>query len=170
MSIHDGFLERVLKDSKHRVLALDPGETTGACLFEGSRLIDARQLSTGLMPLAAQTVVDYFNGGSIPLRPLLTGPIDMIVIEDYRVYSWKTDDHAWQGLHTPRLIGAIEYICHNRGTPLTKQSAQQGKGFCTDDKLQAWGLYQKGERHARDAIRHAIYYLLFGHMKIQERK
>jgi hypothetical protein len=30
------------------------------------------------------------------------------------------------------------------------------KGFATDDKLKAWGFWQPGQRHARDAIRHAL--------------
>jgi hypothetical protein len=39
--------------------------------------------------------------------------------------------------------------------------AHQAKGFVTDEKLKAWGFYQKGVRHARDSIRHACYFLLF---------
>lgn len=153
---HGNLLREALKDSRLRVLALDPGETTGACVFNGPHLFDARQLQTGLMPQAAVEVCHYIQG----FDP------DIVVIEDYRVYSWKTKDHAWAGLHTPRLIGATEYICHQLLKPLVKQTAQQGKGFCTDDKLMAWGLYQKGEKHARDAIRHACYYLLFNVAKL----
>lgn len=160
-------LEQHLASSKVRVLALDPGETTGACLFEGSKLVDARQLATGLMPHAAVDVRHYISGS---LFPRADNQEIHVVIEDYRVYSWKTKDHAWAGLHTSRLIGATELICYDAGLDLTKQTAQQAKGFCTDDKLQAWGLWQEGQRHARDAIRHALYYLLFRVAKLQEAK
>jgi hypothetical protein len=151
----NNLLQEALGDSRLRVLALDPGETTGACVFDGPDLIDARQLSTGLMPDAAYTVYEYLS--------MFRTSNAVVVIEDYRVYSWKTKDHAWAGLHTPRLIGAVEYICRYNldQLPLVKQTAQQGKGFCTDDKLKAWGVYQINQKHARDAIRHACYYLLF---------
>lgn len=161
----ESLLKKHLADSTLRVLGLDPGQTTGACVFIGSDLIDARQLATGLMPDAARTVELYIE----EWKP------DVITMEDYRVYSWKADDHKWAGLHTPRLIGAIEYMCawgmqmprDGFAYKLIKRMAQQAKGFVTDDKLKAWGLYQVGERHARDAIRHAVYHLLFEVAKIQ---
>jgi hypothetical protein len=117
------------------------------------------------MPTAAVTVRNYIlDRGHRDF-----GKIDAVVMEDYKVYSWKTKDHAFAGLHTPRLIGALELVCFDLGIPLYKQMAVQAKGFCTDDKLQAWGLWQEGMRHARDAIRHALYYLLFTHAKIHAR-
>jgi len=32
------------------------------------------------------------------------------------------------------------------------------KTFANDDKLEAWGFWRKGQKHARDAIRHGIYF------------
>jgi hypothetical protein len=32
------------------------------------------------------------------------------------------------------------------------------KTFATDDKLEAWGFWKRGQKHARDAIRHAVYW------------
>lgn len=145
-----------------RVIGLDPGETTGACVFDGPNLIDARQLPTGLMPSAAYEVWKYVSTFQVSSA--------VLVIEDYRVYSWKAKEHSWAGLHTPRLIGAIEYMARYQlgELQLVKQSAQNAKGFCTDEKLKQWGLWQKGERHARDAIRHAVFYLLFQVAKVQQ--
>lgn len=148
-----------------RVIGIDPGETTGVCCFDDHKLVDARQLPTGLMPMAARTVREYIKEYSSLSNTQRTVHI---VMESYRVYSWKADEHAWAGLHTPRLIGAIELVCSDLGLSLKTQSAQQGKGFCTDDKLMAWGIYQEGARHARDAIRHACYYLLFEIAKIHQ--
>lgn len=164
-------LVKALGDNKTRIIAIDPGQTTGICLFEGSQLVHSTQLATGLMPTAVIPVRDYLQGFDLlntdkPPRPAVDG-IDAVVIEDYRIYSWKTDEHAWQSVHTLRLLGAIEWVCHELGLPLIKQSAQQAKGFCDDLKLEAWGVYKVGQRHARDAIRHACYYQLFRVAQIQ---
>jgi len=152
------FFRSALEGSTIKVMGLDPGQTTGACVFSGSSLLDACQLPTSLMPYAPGFVRDYIS---------LWTP-DVIIMEDYRIYSWKSDEHKWAGLHTPQLIGAIRYMCWNEGRELHLQMAQQGKAFVTDDRLKEWDLYRKGERHARDAMRHACHYLLFKVAKVQE--
>jgi hypothetical protein len=43
------------------------------------------------------------------------------------------------------------------------QTAQQAKNFVTDELLQHWGFYERGQRHSRDSMRHALYFLLFGY-------
>jgi hypothetical protein len=133
-----------------RLLALDPGETTGWALFVEGELKDAGQIVARHNP--AQALVELFNK---------TNPTD-VVAEDYKVYSWKIRDHSWSNLFTPKLIGALQMLCAQRRIPLTMQMAQSAKGFCTNDKLYMWGLHKHGKRHADDAIRHAVYFLLFG--------
>jgi hypothetical protein len=64
-------------------------------------------------------------------------------------------------------MGAIEYIAFDQELQLHKQMANLAKGFVTDKKLHDWGLYQIGKQHARDAIRHAVYYLLFKVANVQ---
>lgn len=135
-----------------KLLSLDPGETTGVAVFQGLVLSDALQLPTGLMPLAAQTVYHYI----LKIDP------KVVVMEDYKVYAWKANQHKWAELHTPKLIGAIQFACAELGIPLFLQSAQTGKGFCTDERLKEWGFYRAAHRHANDAIRHACQWLMFG--------
>ena len=84
-----------------------------------------------------------------------------VVMEDYKVYGWKTDQHAWAALHTPKFIGSIVALCYIHQIPYHMQMAQQAKGFCSDEKLEGWGYYDRGMRHARDAVRHGCYYTLF---------
>ncbi len=84
-----------------------------------------------------------------------------VVMEDYKVYGWKTEQHTWAELHTPKLIGAFIAVCVMSGLTYSLQMAVQAKQFCTDDKLEGWGLYKSGMRHARDAIRHGVYFTLF---------
>lgn len=133
-----------------RLLAVDPGETTGWALFANLDLVDCGQIPTKLDPAGE-------------LEKLLdkTQPL-VVVAEDYRIYKWKAKQHTGSDLFTPRLLGALDLLCHQRGIPLYLQMAQLAKVFCTDDKLKHWGFYKKGQRHARDAIRHGCYWLVFG--------
>lgn len=153
------FLLRALDGCTFSILALDPGETTGFAHFVGSELKCKGQI-------VGSTVYQSFN----QIRHMVASvDPDFVVMEDYKVYSWKTKDHAWQSLFTPRLIGALECLFEDVARQYVKRMAQEAKGFCTDDKLKAWGLWIEGQRHARDAVRHAIYHLLFHVVKIQER-
>jgi hypothetical protein len=149
---------------KGKILALDPGETTGWCTLE---------LKASDSPLASRAEVrPHYCAGQIvtnPIEqatPLLTKLFeeqkpDHIVCEDYRVYSWKTKSHSWEELHTPQLIGSIRTLAQQLNIPISFEMAQQPKQFVTDEKLKEWGIYHRGMKHARDAQRHAIYFLLF---------
>ena len=153
------FFTKALAGSDAKVVGLDPGETVGAVCFAGSRLVMAKQLKGLSVPEVFKNVRAFIA---------LYKP-EVVVMEDYKVYSWKAQDHSWQSLFTPRLIGAIECYLDDVDITLVKQMAQQAKGFCTDEKLQAWGFWQKGERHSRDAIRHVCYYLLFNVAQVHKR-
>lgn len=140
-----------------RIIGIDPGGTTGVSAWNIGgeaeiQMIHWDQIKTAEMPEAAATMADFLNV-ALP---------DLIVMEEYRIYNWKTRSHANSDVHTLRLIGAIQYIAHERRIPIVLQGAGEGKGFCTDEKLQAWGLYKPARRHSNDAIRHVAHYLLFG--------
>jgi len=143
-------------DSDQTILCLDPGHTTGVALFKTSALHSCEQVST---------IVEDKKGHRLLWTHLddlfeRTQP-DVVVCEDYRVYQQKLESHAFSPVLTLRLIGAIDYICHTKGIPITYQMATTAKGFCTDKKLQDWDYWQSGLKHSRDAIRHGCYYLLF---------
>lgn len=150
------------KHFKGTLVCFDPGETTGLAIFRNGNLDETTQLITKTVAQGTEAVNDLFY--------TLKGAIGMhwdaghnvrVVMEDYKVYGWKTDQHAWSSLHTPKFIGAIEALCYIHNIPYHMQMAQQAKGFCTDDKLKAWDYYDTGMRHARDAVRHGAYYTLF---------
>lgn len=139
-----------------RLLALDPGQTTGVACFSADAqetvLTHASQIKT--WPL--EEGVDTFWNLLQSLQPT------KVVFESYQVYEWKTDDHTWSQIPTVQVIGMIKTILIQKEIPFETQTAQVAKGFCDDAKLKTWGYYQPGLRHARDAIRHACYNLLFG--------
>lgn len=138
-------------------LALDPGETTGYCIF------DTRQ---GHIELIAQGQLKTWpiENAVNNLTPILMG-IQHVVFESYQVYKWKTDEHTNSQVPTVQVIGCIKTLCTQRSLPYTTQTAQIAKTFSPDQRLKDWDLYIAGQRHACDAIRHAIYFLLFGPKK-----
>jgi len=138
------------------LLSLDPGETTGFAVFERGHLGKCLHLRT--KPI--DEGVDGLNSLIGAIKP------DVIVYESYRVYGWKTEQHAYSDLHTPQLIGAIQTIARLKSIPVHSQSAQVAKQFCTDMKLKEWGVYERGFKHGRDAVRHGCYFLLFNQHKV----
>lgn len=158
-----------------RLLCLDPGETTGWALFEESSLVRWGQIVT-----VQKEQLKWNNLGNLFVEQKPTA----VVCENYRIYDHKLARHTFSPVLTLRLIGGIDCLCRfgwyeNLGPhyideyggyrdyyeqhtcPIYYQMATQAKGFVTDDKLKQWGFYDSSMRHARDAIRHGCYFLLF---------
>lgn len=167
-------LHKILKSVKgtltqQRVLALDPGETTGHAQWS-PQVTDDIELNGVVIPGTKTTGITH---GRIAIWQRTTKDIGQsyetllsdleginhLRAEDYKIYGWKADDHKWGGLHTPQWIGAIKVAAHVSETPISFCMAQQAKVFWTDDKLKMCGLYEPGLKHARDALRHLLYYL-----------
>ena len=130
-----------------RILAIDPGDTTGWALF-----VDGTLAEWG-----------HVGGNFTTLETLIkTARPDVLVVEEYRIYGWRAKQHSWSDVPTLRLIGAIQMLAAQQRMPIVMQTAQQAKGFSEDEKLRAWNFYQTGMKHANDAIRHGCYYILFG--------
>lgn len=144
---------RGAKKIPHKLLCLDPGKTTGWAVFTDGELTDWGQ------------VEDCYDNSNIDATKLydLFAEVqpDFVLYEDYKVYSHKLDRHSFNPVFTVRLIGVIETYCQLESIKSHKQMATTAKNFCTDEKLKAWGFWQKGMRHSRDAIRHGCYFLLF---------
>ncbi len=140
----------------YTTLCFDPGHTTGWAAFNKFDLISSGEIST-------QSIEEATHGVELLISEYQP---DMIVIEDYRVYKWRTKHHAGSDMLTTRVIGCIETLALISQVPdVIKQPAHVAKGFCNDKRLREWNIYKKGEKHARDAIRHGCYYLLFGPLK-----
>jgi hypothetical protein len=133
-------------DPPARLLALDPGDTTGVAMFKIGRLWKSTSMARDLLAFERLIV------GFAP---------DILVVESYNIYASKLERHTFSNVPTLRLIGAIEFIALKADIPIVWQSAATGKGFVTDEKLKWWGYYTTESRHARDAIRHGVHYLIF---------
>lgn len=151
-----------------RLLSLDPGETTGWSVWDSHdngthyELFASGQLETwnkqaqiSTAPCILPCVLNF-------PRLLAQYEPDEVVLESYRVYEWKSESHSWSDVPTLRIIGSMETELHHKGLPYYFQTAQMAKNFCTDERLVEWGFWKRGERHARDAMRHALYFIIFG--------
>jgi len=153
------FLEFLTKVKKSRddsreipdlMLAIDPGETSGWALFNAGKLG-----TSGIIEWTSKHGWDPIVDKIGEFNP------NVVVCEEYRIYSGKRLVQAYSSVETVRIIGAIEFVCRKYKIKLIKQMASGVKGFVTNEKLKEWGYYIKN-KHARDAIRHGCYYLLFG--------
>lgn len=149
------FEELLLRQRKHipqvKVLALDPGQTTGVAVFDKGVLVEWSQLDTKDIPRGIRNMDALINR----VQP------DYIIAEAYKIYAWKKDEHTWAELHTPQLIGVIKTLAQLKNIPHEEKMAVEAKTFCTNEKLQEWGMYKTGMRHACDAIRHGCFSYLF---------
>ena len=153
--------DAIYKDRKNMpevLLCLDPGHTTGYCVFRKGKLTIAGQIRTVNQD-------DSINWNDVRLLFDNIKPTQ-VVMEDYRVYSHKLERHSFSRVPTLRLIGAIDYLCWERSIPTFYQMATQAKGFITDEKLKRWGLYEQGQRHSRDSMRHGLYFIITSWPKI----
>jgi hypothetical protein len=132
------------------LLSIDPGKISGWSVFIHSHLFSCGKVEW-TQENECYAIIDVIEE---------TMP-DVVVCEDYRIYSGKRLVQAWSTVDTVRIIGAIEYICRKENIKLVKQMASTAKVFVTNEKLKEWNLWNKNE-HIRDSIKHGIYYLLFG--------
>lgn len=150
---------------KGRLITFDPGQTTGYSIWDNAKLIEAGQLPTYPVVDCVVSLSKWIDekSGWKDLSPddRHLYPVHCR-IEEYRVYSWKTEDHAHSDIHTARLIGCLETLLTLRGIRYTMCGAGLAKQFTNadqpGDKLKDWGFWQRGQKHARDAIRHGVYF------------
>ena len=141
-----------------KVLAIDPGEHVGwveldyappapeACLVDWG---------TEAPPDLAQTARWLFH-------QLRSTPIQVVVVEDYRVYGHMADQHIGVRLWTAEMLGCIEAVCA-LFVPQVKvvRLAANEKGKWNEARLT--GLFPQHadvERpHAHDALQLGLTYL-----------
>lgn len=138
------------------LLCLDPGFTTGVAVFRHGHLAHWEQVTT-IVTINDKSKVNWSNVELLMVKYEPTA----IICEDYKIYQHKLEQHTFSSVDTLRLIGGIDLLAYKYQIPIAYQMATLAKGFCTDEKLQEWGYWQKGMRHSRDAIRHGCYYMLF---------
>jgi hypothetical protein len=136
----------------HTILSLDPGVTTGYCLAK----LNGRKLSIDVGQ-ADWTLAQMFQR----VREVAITRNSHII---YETFEYRNAARMGLNLTPVKMIGVIE-VFKEWYEPLCgfwPQSAAQGKGFYSDEKLKELGVYVKGKKHGRDATRHLLQWLTFG--------
>lgn len=145
----------------YRVLALDPGGTTGWASYD-AEIMPSLDGST-------QEIIDHrLTVGQI-------GPDDhhsdlyallerahihdfTVVCESFEFRQNRQRDNI--NLMSREYIGVVKLFQAERSVPVVFQTAGLAKGFVSDQKLKVMKWYTPGMQHARDATRHLVYYLV----------
>lgn len=168
------FEKFVKKSYSGRLITFDPGQTTGYSIWDNQKLVERGQLNTYDVRLSVKWLNEWLRYNlptdvsdeertwlkSHGKEVLSNQPRENlhVRIEEYRVYGHKTESHAQDDMHTSRLIGCFEALLTLQGITYSMCGAGLAKNFATDEKLKAWSMWATGQKHARDAIRHGIYF------------
>lgn len=133
-----------------KVLAIDPGKTTGFSLTPQRGVIDLWQTDYSVLSPGSPHLT--FHAALAKVMP------DVIVCERFDFRQNKTGVD-----YTPiEYIGVVELYCQQTGTPLyyQGQDVKSKKSFWDDKKLKHLGLFQAGDeyKHAMDALRHRLHW------------
>ena len=135
----------------HLVLALDPGGTTGLAM--------GRIRNNNLLFATTQERMTLLQMYTL-LESIAPDPKWHVV--------WETFEYRYRGRpgldQTPiKLIALMELMGETyNGNRWWPQTAAEGKAYYTDERLKQMSLYQKGNPHARDALRHLLRWCTFG--------
>lgn len=135
-----------------RVLAFDPGGTTGWCCMDKQ---DDKKMPGVLVERGDFKGWDKVDELIQKFEP------DVVTYEVFRLYAYKAQSKSWDTFLVCEVIGVIKFLCREYGIEIVEQTPSQGKQFFNTDKLKALGLYQT-VTHINDATGHALYFLKFG--------
>ena len=139
-----------------KVLAVDPGETTGYVL-------GIYTPNDGSFPTIdfGHTGVWY---GIQEMRGLyqytdLFAVFDVLVVEKYIIYPNRAKQHIGNPLFTSQVIGRLKWLAYLADKPCVEYLASQAKQRWPDARLRKYyDLTRFPSRHTVDALRHLLTY------------
>lgn len=128
-----------------RFLALDPGKSTGYAYFKAN----GEYLAGGTIR-GYESAYEWFQ--TIPWNQL-----DSVIVEDFRLYTWKAQQQSWSRLETVKLIGAVEILGKMNNIPVVLQSPAHKPIAYMWAGLKVPKNHDMS--HETDAFVHGVYYL-----------
>jgi hypothetical protein len=137
-----------------KIIALDPGGTTGWASytdFTDERLAKFACGQIGPDEHHEELFSDVLLAG--------TGYEVEIVCESF---EYRNANRPGLVLLSKEYIGVAKLSATMFSRPYTEQTASKAKGFVRDSHIKKLGLWSVGNKHAMDAMRHLIYYMING--------
>jgi len=126
-----------------KILSIDPGLTCGFVLYNTPEIEHWGQCTPKKIYKKLELVF-----------------YDLVIIEQFIIYSWTAKTLIGSALETVELIGTVKYLCKKKEMTVYESQTQRKKPF-EGKKLKKWSQFDiiKGE-HVRDALRHLLAYLM----------
>jgi hypothetical protein len=148
-----------------RVIGIDPGGTTGWATFSAYRYFDYASQSYEYED------VEWTCGQLGPEKhhQALEQLLGLQRVEYYTIVCERFTDRVTGhsvDLTAREYIGVIQKYCQEDKVPLVMQMSAQAKGFTNSKNLRKLGLYYAKDKHAMDAYKHVLWYLIHGQPKM----
>jgi len=136
-----------------RLLAIDPGGTTGFAVFTGESLTNSWRKGR----IGCRENAEEIDDIVIQLCEESTDLI--IVIEKFQLFPWKSKSLAWSQLNTVQIIGRVKALARLYQITVKEQTTgNRDIGYM-------WGKVPKlpksnPSNHAHDAWAHAAFYII----------
>lgn len=130
------------------ILALDPGGTTGYVYMRYESESLPHIVEVGQIPGGREGFINWWRSGGKEIAE-----DSQIVCESFIL----REGIPGVNLEPCYVMGALEALA--RGQHIVYQKPTM-KVYCDNDAMKRLGFYVKGQEHARDAIRHAVAYLI----------
>ena len=128
-----------------RVLAVDPGLTTGYAIWHYGNRIEGELPAAKFLQSAASLIENK--------------KVDAVACERFIISSQtgKLSQAPW----SLEQIGVLRFLCERSNIDFTLQNAADAKRFASDERLKSMSWEKPpGAGHARDAQRHLLLYLV----------
>lgn len=135
-----------------KILAIDPGHTTGIAYKDFSEDADFFTPPFTMMPVGFDTCAYeiaclFENVSAWP---------DLVICEKFQITGLTARKTTGGSNEAIELIGVARYLTKKWNIPFEEQRPADAMSFVTDDKLKRIGWYKPGLDHARDAMRHLL--------------
>ena len=126
-------------------LSLDPGKTTGYVVWNSK----AQPLKTG--QLTEDELIDFLDDDYLK-------PVEVVILEDYKLFSWKAKQQSGKRMAAPEAIGVISVFIR-RGK--RKEVRQPSNILPIAEKLTNVKMPSThSQSHWVSAFLHGAYYLI----------
>lgn len=138
-----------------KILALDPGESTGWVLGTEEKAIRGGTCGRNHLDVA---------------RLIKEEVPDVIVLERFNLYPGMAKSLAWNSFYPCEVIGVIKYMAMTMNIPIVEQAPSVKKYAGDIQKYSDWHFIKERctgvTEHTKDAYQHYRYFLIHGLKKI----